>query len=212
MREARAAGRFLGTLTLESMPTRRATIVLALLALTISTSASLRAQATAPASVGERVRITTPTQRGGYRYVGSVVGVQGDTLLLRTSDLATPRPVAIGEISALEVSLGRRGNVRRGLLWGSAVGATLGGIVGAVTYKKPDCAGATFFCGDVTPNRSADVVAGAIVGALAGLAVGGIWGASHPSERWARRSLGTGTRVGLAPSGRGAAVSLVARF
>ena len=194
------------------MPTRRTASLLAFLALTVAGGASLHAQSTAPAKVGERVRITTASQRAPHRIVGSVVGVQGDTLLLRTSDVATPRPVAIGEISTLEVSFGRSGNVRRGLLWGSAVGATLGGIVGAVTYKKPECAGATFFCGGVAPNRSADVVAGAIVGGLAGLAVGGIWGATHLSERWIRRPLGSGARVGIAPGSHGATLTLAARF
>ncbi|HET9002397.1 MAG TPA: hypothetical protein VFN39_00225 [Gemmatimonadaceae bacterium] len=194
------------------MPTRRATIALALLALTISTSASLRAQATAPASVGERVRITTPTQRGGYRYVGSVVGVQGDSLLLQTKEMAGPRSVAIGDITALDVSLGKRGNTRRGLLYGSVIGAGLGAALAAATYQKPDCAGATWFCGDATPNRTGDAVAGGILGALTGVVVGGLWGATHPSERWVRRSLGSAARVGVAPSGRGFGVRLATRF
>ena len=194
------------------MSTDRATIALALLALIIPAGTSLHAQSTAPVAVGERVRITTPSQRGGYRYVGSVVGVQGDSVLLQTRDLAAPRSVAIGDITALDISLGKRGNTRRGLLYGSVIGAGLGAALAAATYKKPECAGATWFCGDAAPNRTGDAVAGGILGALTGVVVGGLWGATHPSERWVRRSLGSGTRVGVAPIGRGAAVTLSARF
>jgi hypothetical protein len=194
------------------MSTDRATIALALLALIIPAGTSLHAQSTAPVAVGERVRITTPSQRGGYRYVGSVVGVQGDSVLLQTRDLAAPRSVAIGDITALDISLGKRGNTRRGLLYGSVIGAGLGAVLAAATYKKPECAGATWFCGDAAPNRTGDAVAGGILGALTGVVVGGLWGATHPSERWVRRSLGSGTRLGVAPIGRGAAVTLSARF
>jgi hypothetical protein len=212
LRRVRTADRFLGTLTPEIMPIRRPTTAFALLALTLPASSVLRAQSTAPAAVGERVRITTPSQRGSYRIVGSVVAVQGDTLMLQSRELATPRPVAFTEISNLEVSLGSRGNVRRGLLYGAVIGAGVGGVLGAATYQKPDCAGATWFCGDAEPHRTGAAVAGGIVGALAGVIVGGVWGATHPSERWARRSLGSGTRIGVTPAGHGAAVSLSARF
>ena len=194
------------------MPTRRATIALVILALALPASGALRAQSTAPAAVGERVRITTPSQRGSYRIVGSVVAVQGDTLMLQSREVPTPRPVAFGEISTLEVSLGSRGNVRRGLLYGAVIGAGVGGVLAAATYQKPDCAGATWICGDAEPHRTGEAVAGGIVGALAGLAVGGLWGATHPSERWVRRPLGGATRVGVAPSGHGTAVSVSARF
>ena len=213
MRGPRLADRFLGTLTLEFMFTRRAINAFALFAVTsISAGTSLGAQSAAPVAVGERVRITTPSQRGGYRYVGSVLAVQGDSVLLQTRDLAAPRSVAISDITALDISLGERGNTRRGLLYGSVIGAGLGGALAAATYKKPDCAGATWFCGDAAPHRTATAVAGGIVGALAGVVVGGLWGATHPSERWVRRSLGSGTRVGIAPIGRGAGVTLAARF
>ena len=193
------------------MPTHRSTIALTLLALTVATNTTLRAQS-APAAVGERVRITTPAQHGQYRYVGSVVGVQGDSLLLQTSGVASPSPVAFGDIRTLEVSLGSHGNVRRGLLYGSVIGAGVGVVLGAATYEKPDCAGATWFCGDAAPHRTATAVAGGVVGALAGVVVGGIWGAAHPSERWVRRALGSGTHVGVVPTGRGVTAGISARF
>jgi hypothetical protein len=195
------------------MSTHRATIALALLAVSsISAGTRLGAQSTAPVAVGERVRITTPSQRGGYRYVGSVIGVQGDSVLLKTRDLAGPRSVAISDITALDISLGERGNTRRGLLYGSVIGAGLGAALAAATSKTPECAGATWFCGDAAPNRTGDAVAGGILGALTGVIVGGLWGATHPSEHWVRRSLGNGARVGIAPMGRGLGVTLAARF
>lgn len=187
----------------------RATLALALLAITPAASASLRAQSSAPVAVGERVRITTPSQRGPYRYVGGVAEVRGDTLMVQTGDAAAPRPVAIADISKLEVSRGKHGNGRRGMLYGTLIGAGVGTIAGAASYKKPDCAGSTWFC---DTGRGADAFAGGLVGGVIGFAIGGIWGATHSSERWVPRTLGSAAHVGVIPSMRGATLTLSARF
>ena len=162
----------------------------------------LRAQSPVPVSVGERVRIATPSQRGQYRIVGNIVATRPDTLLLQTADVATPRAVAVGDISTLEVSRGRRGNGRRGMLYGVVIGASAGALLGAATYKKPDCAG-TFLCPS-PDGPGLDIAAGGLLGALVGIGAGGIWGAAHPSERWQVRTLGTAPRVGFFPARRGA--------
>ena len=190
----------------------RATLALALLAVTSAASASLRAQssAAAPVAVGERVRITTPSQRGPFRYVGGVTEVRADTLMVQTHDATAPRPVAIADITRLEVSAGTHGNGGRGMLYGTVIGAGAGAIFGAAHYRKPDCAGTSFICD--TGGRGADAFAGGLVGGVLGLAVGGIWGATHPSERWVPRTLGSAAHVGVIPSVRGATLTLSARF
>jgi hypothetical protein len=162
---------------------------------------TLRAQV---ATVGERVRITTPSQRGAYRYVGRVSGVTHDSLIVQGADAGT-RSVAITDISALEVSNGVRGNGRRGMLYGSLIGIGLGGALGAATYKKPDCAG-SFLC---PSGPGLDITAGALLGGVVGFAAGGLWGAAHPTERWSRRSLGS---VGVSPFGRGMSLRVSAAF
>jgi hypothetical protein len=156
------------------------------------------------ATVGERVRITTPSQRGSYRYVGRVSDVTRDSLTVQSPDVGT-RSVAIADITMLEVSRGVRGNGRRGMLYGSVIGLGLGAVVGAATYKKPDC-NTTFLC---PAGPAIDITAGALVGGVVGLAVGGLWGASHPSDRWSRRMLND---VGLAPLAHGRGLAISARF
>jgi hypothetical protein len=211
LRSAAGADRFFGTLTPAFMQRHRA-IALLLLVSTVPATTKLLAQSTKPADVGERVRITTASQQGGERIVGSVVAVQGDTLLLRSSGAVAPRPVAFAAIRELEVSFGREGKTARGLLYGGLIGAAAGGAFGAVAYQKPDCDSSAWICDELAPRRSASVVVGAALGAVAGLAVGGLWGATHPTERWIRRPLGSTTRVGIVPARHGATVSLVARF
>jgi hypothetical protein len=187
------------------LPNARSNSMLRTLILCLSSvlalSTSLQAQV---ASVGERVRITTPSQRGSYRYVGRVSDVSRDSLTVQSPDVGT-RSVAIADITALDVSTGVRGNGRRGMLYGSLIGLGAGAVLGAATYKKPDCNG-SYFC----PNGPAiDITAGALVGGVVGFAVGGLWGASHPSEQWTRRMI---TRVGIAPIERRPGLMVGARF
>lgn len=182
---------------------RRSTMALAFVLL--AGAASTTAHAQSPVSVGERVRVTTPAQQGAYRYVGSVSAATRDSLTVQTAD-AGARTVAVANITKLEVSQGRRGNGKRGMLYGSVIGVGAGALLGAATYKKPKCAGVAYFC---PAGSGIDVTAGALLGGVVGFAVGGIWGATHPTERWTRRSLGT---VGLAPVGHGVMFRISAAF
>lgn len=190
---------------------RLSTFCVSLLVTAAAPAARLAAQSAAPVVVGERVRITTPTQAGSHRYVGKVVGMQGDSLTVQTGS-AGPKAVAVAEISRVEVSGGKYGNGRRGMLYGALIGTGVGAIAGAATYKKPDCAGTTWFCGSPNGGRGADTFAGGLLGGLVGFAVGGIWGATHPGERWVPGTLGSAAHVGVRPSARGAMLTLSARF
>jgi hypothetical protein len=188
---------------------RLSTLCISLLVISAAPTARLIAQSAVPVNVGERVRITTPAQRGAYRYVGRVVQVQGDSVTVRTSDSAS-RPVAIAQITKLEVSAGKHGNGWRGTGYGTLIGIGAGAALGAATYTKSDCAGTTWFCGDT--GRGGDALAGGILGGLLGAGIGGLWGALHPTERWVARPLGSGTRVGITPSAHGTTLRLALRF
>ena len=188
---------------------RLSTFCVSLLVIATAPTARLVAQSAVPVNVGERVRVTTPSQRGAYRYVGRVTQVQGDSLTVRTSDSAS-HPVAIAQITKLEVSAGKHGNGWRGTGYGTLIGFGAGAALGAASYTKSNCAGATWFCGD--NGRGADALAGGILGGLVGAGVGGLWGALHPTERWVARPLGSGTHVGLVPSSHGATLTLSTRF
>ncbi len=172
----------------------------------------LVAQSAAPAAIGERVRIATPSQRADFRYVGRVVAVSHDSITIQSEDGL--RPIAIGEITSVEVSGGRRTHGLQGMLYGSAIGVGAGAIIGAATYQKPKCDYATFFgCSDNGVGRGVNAFAGAITGGLLGLTIGGIYGVSHHTENWIVRSSGMPARVNVAPQrGGGAQLQLSMRF
>lgn len=186
---------------------RRRTVALALFITVGGAGAPAAAQSPAPVAIGERVRITTATQHGPYSIVGQVVAARPDTLFVQSTGVATPRAIATGEIHTLEVSRGMHGNGRRGMLYGSLIGVAAGALIGGATYQKPDCDGTSFLC--VSPDSPAlDMVAGGLLGGVLGFGIGGIWGASHQSERWQERTLGTVPRVGFIPARHGAVLVL----
>jgi hypothetical protein len=108
-----------------------------------------------------------------------VLGYRADTLLLLRSGRRPPRPdtvaVALGALSALELSLGRqsrhRRTVRRGALLGALAGA--GGGLAAILAEGSNADG---FRGPMFAlTTTAGLGAGALVGALVGAA---------PVEQW----------------------------
>ncbi len=192
---------------------RSTTCCLALLSLAATlVPAGLRAQSAAPATIGERVRIATPSQRGKFRYVGRVLAVSHDSISVQSEDGV--RPVAIADITTLEVSGGRETHGLQGMLYGSAIGVGAGAIIGAATYHKPKCDYPTLFgCSNDGLGRGADALVGAITGGLLGLAVGGAYGIAHHTENWIVRSSGMPARVNFAPlRGGGAQVQLSMHF
>lgn len=169
------------------------------------------AQTAAPAAVGERVRIETPAQRGKFRYVGRVTAATSDSLQVQADGVGA-RTIPVRDIRSLEVSAGTTTNGRIGMLYGSAGGAVLGAIIGAVSYRAPGpCA--DIFCPEPEVGRGGNALAGALAGGVLGLAAGGIWGVSHRTERWIRRSAGRGATLGVVPTGhRGTALRVSVNF
>jgi hypothetical protein len=189
-----------------------------LLGATLAPVAAIRAQSTptpapapAPVAVGERVRIATAAQYGKFRYVGRVVAVNDDTVQVQSTGPEGTRSVAVADMRMLEVSAGTQTNGRKGMLYGSIVGAGIGAIIGAATYKEPPPCDLAIFCPEPDIGRGGDALAGAIGGGLVGLAAGGLWGSAHRSERWIRRPLGSGYSLRLLPAHAGGAAFRVTR-
>jgi len=191
---------------------RSTTCCLALLSLAALLPVGLRAQSAAPATIGERVRIATPSQRGKFRYVGRVLAVSHDTISVQSDNGV--RPVAIADITTLEVSGGRGTHGLQGMLYGSAIGVGAGAIIGAATYRKPKCDYPTFFgCSNNGLGRGADALVGGITGGLLGLTIGGVYGVLHRTENWIVRSSAMPARVNFTPlRGGGASVQLSMHF
>jgi hypothetical protein len=184
---------------------RSPTLCLALFAITASAPGpALHAQLSMPATVGERIRVTTQTQHGRRRYVGRVIAVKGDSLALQANDPDSIHAVAISQMTKLDVSGGHHTNGWRGMGYGSVIGAGAGAIYGAATWRKGRGSISLFGqSADYRPAEGISAGGGAFLGGVLGATVGGIYGRLHQTERWVRRPLGTDTRVGVMPAAHG---------
>jgi hypothetical protein len=180
---------------------RSTTLCLVLVAITAGApGAALHAQRSVPVTIGERIRVTTSTQHGRRRYVGRVMAAQGDSVALQTNSLDSVRAIAISQMTKLEVSGGRHTNGRRGMGYGFVTGAAAGAIYGAATWREGRGKISLFgHSDDYRPAEGMKPESGAILGGVVGLAVGGIYGRLHTTERWVRRPLGTGALVSVMP-------------
>ena len=125
---------------------------------------------------GARVRVTAVTS--GSRLVGTVVGSQTDTLVVRACPACAGVHIPTASIRALEISTGRGIDKRRawtGVALGMAVGLTIGTVHGRRSDRA--CPSQGSFCGVAGVVEPA---AGAVLGALAGL----IPAFALPVEHW----------------------------
>jgi hypothetical protein len=130
---------------------------------------------------GSRVRIAAPVFGTKAKQVGTVVSVAPDTVVLRLGATIPGRSLAISDITSLEVARGKHTRKAQGALWGTLIGAGVGGILGYALYKEPQCSNDAFFgCINFTvgptskgSNAMVSAVAGGLVGALVGTLVGG---------------------------------------
>ncbi|HEX6537139.1 MAG TPA: hypothetical protein VF041_21335 [Gemmatimonadaceae bacterium] len=160
-----------------------------------------------PASVGPgtRVRVTSPFVR---RQVATVASVSTESMAIVPEQ--PPRDtlaILLVELQRLEVSQGWKRDTWRGVGVGAVAGGITGAVIGAVTYRRPECDEGAFGCSvaDFGPGGQA-AIAGAL-GAIAGAVVGGVIGSLHTSEHWRgvklQLSVGpaAGRRVGVALAG-----------
>lgn len=139
-------------------------------------------QTAAPADtrldVGSRVRIAAPVF-GPKKQVGTIVSLTPDTLVLRQGASITTRPVAMSDITTVEVSRGTHTRKGKGALWGLLLGAGTGAVLGYALYEEPKCAndqlfGCIVILGPNSKGSNAVLsgVGGGILGALVGTLIG----------------------------------------
>ncbi len=143
---------------------------------------------------GARIRVTAPNDNL-KRHVSTVTEVRGDSIVMSSS--TGSRTVALSNVTALDVSTGKRRNVGRYALIGLGAGALLG--VAAFSEAKGDCDDDLGFC-PIPLSDEQVVAAGGFLAATAGLLAGAVVGALHQTDRWEKHP---GIRASVAPSGSG---------
>ena len=125
---------------------------------------------------GSRVR-AMPT--GAERYhVGSLLAVPDDSVRLSLERTGDSLALARASLARFDVSRGRRAQTGKGAIYGLAVGAFAGLILGAATYEG--CDG----CFGPDPGIGGSAVIGGILFGAIGAGVGAIVGAQVKGERW----------------------------
>jgi hypothetical protein len=171
-------------------------IALLVAALLLTAPVDLFAQRGAPVSLGDRVRVTVPTEVSG-RIVGTLMQMGADTLVLAVKGRAEPLALPLASVTKFEVVRSQQNEVHRGALIGLFGGAALGGLIGAATTAKGNenlisprlfnepCSLETTGC---------RVLRGVVVGAGVGLLVGAAVGLAVKTYQWEEVSIG-GLRV-----------------
>ncbi len=162
-------------------------------------------QSSSVLATGKRVRISAPTLDPSQQ-IGRVTSATADSIEFRSDAQPYTRAIAIADLTSLDVSGGQRTHRGRDAGYGSLIGAVVGGVAGAASYKDPG-PGCFIFC----ETRGEDTVAGAIVGGVTGALIGWfIVGSFDKSERWV--PLRSPTKVSISPASRGVALRLSRAF
>ena len=153
--------------------------------------------APAPASGisgGQRVRVGTAASREpvigtliARRSDSLVIGRERDTIAVRRSDLWL-----------VDLSLGTHHEVKKAMRNGMVVGAALGAIVSAVTWKP--CVETVYGSCFLSSSNAGDAaVVGGIIGIVPGLLVGAIAGVAIKSEKWVPVSRASVSQLRIVP-------------
>jgi len=149
------------------------------------------------------VRCDMGTSARQWSDTGLFVGMQGDTLLLESSQYKTPVRLPLSAIQRVEVRLGGGSRWKMGSTIGLLVGATTGGVISANHGSSGP--------NDIVP-REAYVGAGIVLGAACGFAAGAITGSFFKTDRWVSQPIGALGLVALNTSPNAYAMSIRLRF
>lgn len=153
--------------------------------------------------VGSRVRLSVRTaSREPWRIGGTLEAVSRDSLRLQTSKYGS-MSLSISSIEKLQVSRGRKRNLKQGLLIGGVAGGAVGAALGAALAEE--CSPDDSLCF----GRGFSAFGGAGVGMVGGGAVGGVLGLLTKSDRWRAVPL-TGLRMAVGPQRGGAGFTVAA--
>lgn len=143
---------------------------------------------------GARVRVTSPSDNL-KRHVSTVTEMRGDSIVV--AGPSGSRTLAFANVTALDVSIGKRNNVSRYALIGLGVGALVG--VASVAAAEDDCESDFGGCSYFVEESGIEAAAVGVISAL-GVVTGAIVGALHRTDRWQKHP---GIRASLAPSASG---------
>jgi hypothetical protein len=136
-----------------------------------------------------------------YRLEGRLVRLDADSIVLlrgesETDTVAVARPV----VKDLWVSAGEKRNTLRGMGYGFLAGATLGGVIGAITFQP--CVSQEFLGCLMAPEDAGEAaLLGGAVGGFTGFLVGTIVGVATKRHTWV--PMGAPVSVGVAPASNG---------
>lgn len=201
----------------------RASLLTALMLL--APHAALTAQTSAPLSPGMRVRVTVPTLPSA---AGTVVGSTDRQFRFAPESSPDTITVAYSNVSRLDISQGMHNRTAHDAIWGAGMGAALGAVVGAFTdrsdprYSWDTEDSIPAYCSVVDPDCQSRqgrtehhppfltrTLKGLGIGALAGAAVGALYGHFRKSEIWETLPPEQyHVHVAVAPSWRGVGVRL----
>ena len=147
---------------------------------------------------GARVRITAPGS-GMKRHVTTVTDVRGDSIVV---DLrGAPRTLTFADVTALDVSTGRRSRFLLATGLGLGIGVGGGAVVGAATHDECVPKGEVLDCFLAPDNRAQSAGWGALALGVVGMGIGAVVGAFHRSDRWA--SVDLPVRAAIRPTRSG---------
>lgn len=164
---------------------------------------SLKAQDASVLGVGTRVRVSSASLDGPQ--TGKIVSATRDTISFRGDVTPVTRTLAVSDISSIEISSGMETHRLDYALYGLAIGAPVGALIGSATYKKPKVC--DFMCSSRGENTAGGGIAGGLIGSLVGAFV---VGSMNKSERWVPLRKTASFRV--MPSAGGARLSVSAAF
>ncbi len=115
-------------------------------------------------------------------YVGRVIALKADTLVLKAQDWDESFFIPFEHLQKLEVSRGRKSNLGKGAKVGFLIGSGLGAIFGAIAGAG-NCLGLDDSADPDGCSINLGIYTGAAFGIL-GMGFGAGVGAAHPGEVW----------------------------
>ncbi len=145
-------------------------------------SSALSAQDSIP--LGTRVRVSVGVGSDSRHIVGTLASVARAAWVLQLNKRGDSVVVPTADLTEVRVSRGTHRHVLKGI----AIGALVGGILGAATYEEPaprSCIPESFCSSWGSPLSGMDSPAvAAVAGAMGGVLYGAVIGALVKTERW----------------------------
>ena len=148
-------------------------------------------------AVGARVRVTSPRD-DLKNHVATLTQVRDDSIVI--AGHTGSRTIGLDNVTAIDISAGRRSHFLQDAGIGLGVGALAGGFIGYFSYEECDEEG--FMACFMVPDSRMESAAfgGAVLGGV-GLVAGAIIGAFRRTDRWEAASLPARVSIGQSRSG-----------